>query len=164
MRFSFSMLTPALAFFACVGVTVAAGSAPAAAAAMLVFNVQGDEKQLTREEFDAIEQIVVNTANDFSDGVAQFEGPRARDVFAAVGAPLEGVGAFVAANDYRVEIPLEDFVKYDVIFATSMNGQRLSLRDKGPIWIVYPMTDHQELRDPTYNARLIWQLVKIELK
>lgn len=164
MKFGFPGLAPALALLACAGLALAAGSAPARASAMLVFNVQGEEKQLTREEFDAIEQIVVNTANDFSDGVARFEGPRARDVFAAVGAPLDGVGAFVAANDYRVEIPLEDFVKYDVIFATSMNGKRLSLRDKGPIWIVYPMTDHQELRDPTYNARLIWQLVKIELK
>ncbi|HSG35732.1 MAG TPA: oxidoreductase, partial [Sphingomonadaceae bacterium] len=75
-----------------------------------------------------------------------------------------GVGIFVAANDYKVEIPLEDFVRYDVIFATSMNGDRLSLRDKGPIWIIYPMSDHRELRDPAYNQRLIWQLVRIELE
>ena len=46
----------------------------------------------------------------------------------------------------------------------AMNGKRLSLRDKGPIWVIYPMTDNKELQDPAYNQRLVWQLVKIEVK
>jgi hypothetical protein len=131
---------------------------------MLVIEASDATTEMSREEIDGLEQIVISTENDFSDGMTMFEGPLARDVFAAAGAPLEGVGVFIAANDYRVEIPLEDFAKYDVIFATSMNGNRLSLRDKGPIWLVYPMSDHVELQDSVFNSRLIWQLVKIELK
>lgn len=141
-----------------------AQSAPASAATMLEIDAGGVRTEFTSEEIDGFDQVVIDTGNDFSDGVAKFEGPLARDVIGASGGSLEGMGVFVAANDYRVEIPLEDFVNYDVIFATSMNGNRLSLRDKGPIWIIYPMTDNPELHDSAFNARLIWQLVKIELK
>ena len=136
----------------------------AKAAAMLVIETVDGATELTREDIDGFEQIEIATENDFSDGVASFSGPRARDVIAASGAALEGIGVFVAANDYKVEIPLRDFVEYDVIFATAMNGKRLSLRDKGPIWVIYPMTDNKELQDPAYNQRLVWQLVKIEVK
>ncbi len=53
-------------------------------------------------------------------------------------------------------------LEYDVIFAMSQNGERLSIRDKGPIWVIYPMTDNDELQDRVYNDRLIWQLVKVD--
>jgi hypothetical protein len=51
-----------------------------------------------------------------------------------------------------------------VILALSMDGRELSLRDKGPIWIVYPRDDHKELHDPVFNSRWIWQLDRLELR
>jgi len=51
-----------------------------------------------------------------------------------------------------------------VIFATSQDGIKFSLRDKGPIWVIYPMTDNRKLQDRVYNDRLIWQLVKVSVK
>jgi hypothetical protein len=30
--------------------------------------------------------------------------------------------------------------------------------------VIYPMSDHIELRDPVFNSRLIWQLVKLEYR
>jgi len=69
-----------------------------------------------------------------------------------------------AANDYSVEIPVSDFLDYDVILAITMDGERLTLRDKGPLWIVYPRDDHPELSSPLINSRWIWQLVALELK
>jgi hypothetical protein len=27
---------------------------------------------------------------------------------------------------------------------------------------MYPISDHSELRDPVYNTRLIWQVIRIE--
>ena len=44
------------------------------------------------------------------------------------------------------------------------NGERLSRRDKGPIWLIYPLDDHEELKDPVYTIRLIWQLTAMELR
>jgi hypothetical protein len=51
-----------------------------------------------------------------------------------------------------------------VLLAMRMNGQALTPRDKGPIWIVYPRDDYAPLRDPKINDRWIWQLKAIDVK
>lgn len=122
------------------------------------------EARLTAAELRAMPQVTIRTHTEFTDGVVTFVGPLARDVVARVGVgPATTVHA-IAANDYSVDFPLEDLFKYDVILAMKMNGKRLTLRDKGPLWIMYPLDDHAELRDPIYNQRLIWQLTTLELK
>lgn len=123
----------------------------------------GVEVALTEAELFALPQVTVNTENEFVDEMTAFQGPLGRDVLALVGDGGETV-VLTAVNDYAVEVPLEDFINYEVVFATSADGVKFSRRDKGPIWVVYPMSDHQELRDPVFNARLIWQLVRVELK
>lgn len=66
-------------------------------------------------------------------------------------------------TDYFVDIPASDFRRYNAILAMEADGTRLSRRDKGPLWLMYPLTDHPELQgDPVYITRLIWQLVRIE--
>ncbi len=133
-------------------------------AALTVINsVNGSELSLTDEELMALPQATINTENEFVDGMTTFVGPLGRDVLALVGAGGSMV-VLTAVNDYAVEVPIEDFVNYDVVFAMSADGERFSRRDKGPIWVVYPMSDFSELQDPVYNARLIWQLVKVEIK
>lgn len=118
---------------------------------------------LSSEDIDALPQFTLITENEFVDGPTEFSGPLARDVMALLKNDAAETAKMTAANDYQIEIPRSDFENYDVVFATSMNGRRLSLRDKGPIWVIYPMSQHAELRDAIYNDRLIWQLVRVEL-
>ena len=140
------------------------GVAQAQEAILTVSNsANGTEVALTEEDVAALAQSTVNTENEFVDEMTAFEGPLGRDVLALVGAE-SGTVVLTAVNDYAVEVPFDDFMTYDVVFATSADGERFSRRDKGPIWVVYPMSDHSELQDPVYNARLIWQLVKVEIK
>jgi hypothetical protein len=119
---------------------------------------------LSAEDVDALPQVNLTTENEFVDGPTEFVGPLARDVLALLDKPGAESAVLTAANDYAIEIPLSDFEQYDVIFATAMDGNRLSLRDKGPIWVIYPMSQNAELRDAVYNDRLIWQLVRVEVK
>jgi hypothetical protein len=42
------------------------------------------------------------------------------------------------------------------------DGKKLSRRDKGPLWLMYPISDNAELADPRYIHRLIWQVIRIE--
>jgi len=69
---------------------------------------------------------------------------------------------FVAANDYYVDIPTEDLVKYHAILAMQADGRPLTRREKGPLWLMYPISDYPALQDPIYMRRLIWQVVRIE--
>jgi hypothetical protein len=77
---------------------------------------------------------------------------------------MEAVGArgseveVRALNDYKEVIPLDDFDKYDVLLAMRMNGRLMKVRDKGPIWIVYPWSEHPELDDFATREKSVWQL------
>lgn len=107
-------------------------------------------------------QVTVVTENEFADGTVAYRGPLVRDVLAQLGMDHVTVVRLVAANDYFVDIPTEDFRNYDVILAMEADGRRLSRRDKGPLWLMYPISGHPELDDPAYLRRLIWQVVRIE--
>jgi hypothetical protein len=121
-------------------------------------------KQLSSEELQAFEQVTVRTENEFVDGMRTFQGPLVRDILTACGAADARSVVLTAANDYQVTVDAREFARYNAILATSMDGEALSRRDKGPIWVIYPMSDHAELRDPVYNSRLIWQLVKLDAR
>ena len=118
--------------------------------------------ELLEADLLALEQAVVITENEFVDDEAEFSGPLARDVVALLNNPEITVFQLVAVNEYAVEVPVSDFIDYDVIFALFQDGERFSPRDKGPIWVIYPMSDHPELQDRIYNDRLIWQMVRID--
>ncbi len=122
------------------------------------------ERLVTLEELRALPQVTVNTENEFEDGMNAYTGPLARDVIQIIG---QGIGTsvkLIAANDYAVDVDIQEFVDYDVIFAMDMNGQDFSPRDRGPIWLIYPASDHEELKDQFYNNHSIWQLVRLEVQ
>ncbi len=123
----------------------------------------GTVVNLTEDDLLAMEQFTVLTENEFVDGLAEFTGPLARDVIEFLNASDIGMLKLTAVNDYAVEVPMSDILEYDVIFAMAQNGTRFSVRDKGPIWVIYPMTENEELQDRVYNDRLIWQLVKVDV-
>lgn len=118
--------------------------------------------ELTLDELAAMPQTEFVTINEFSDGPVSYRGPLARDVVDRLGLGAEETLRLIAANDYYVEIPTSDFRRFDVIVALEADGRRLSRREKGPLWLMYPISDHEELQDPNYIHRLIWQLVRIE--
>ncbi len=124
----------------------------------------GGPIQLTRSELTTLPQVEVQTTTEWTDGRPVFEGPLARDVIERMPSNGEKVANAIALNDFSVEIPLSDFERYNVILALRMNGRELSLRDKGPIWIVYPRDEHNELLDPSFNSRWIWQLDRLQLR
>jgi hypothetical protein len=140
-----------------------AGFAHAAAPALEIVGTEGSGVlELSLEQLAAMPQTIVATENEFSDGVVSYRGPLVRDVLAHLGLDKVDQVRFVAANDYYVDIPTSDFRDFDAILAMEADGKQLSRREKGPLWLMYPITDHPELRDPIYLRRLIWQVVRIE--
>jgi hypothetical protein len=135
---------------------------PAAADPILTLSSETETVELSLEDLKALPQHSVTTATEFTDGAVTFTGPLARDVLDEVGLAQAETVRLTAMNDYFIDVPTRDFAEYDVIMALEADGKRLSRRDKGPIWLMYPLDDYEELGDPIYNARLIWQLVSVE--
>ena len=138
------------------------GFAAAAGPALQLVGVDNQTLDLSLEQLEAMPQVIVATENEFSDGVVNYRGPMVREVLALVGLDQLDQVRFTAANDYFVDIPTEDFTDYDAILAMEADGEKLGRREKGPLWLMYPISDHSELRDPIYLRRLIWQVVRIE--
>ena len=92
----------------------------------------------------------------------RFEGVPIASLMAALGAKGSAIRA-TALNDYAVEIPMEDAVQGRALLAIRMNGEELSPRDKGPIWVIYPYDAGTEFQTEVIYSRSIWQLNRIEV-
>ncbi|HKX42208.1 MAG TPA: hypothetical protein VJO99_13705 [Burkholderiaceae bacterium] len=92
-----------------------------------------------------------------------FTGPLLRDVLAAAGASGEQL-RLIALNDYKVSMPAADSRKFDVILARLLDGQPMPVRDKGPLFVIYPYDSNPELRSEMYFNRSAWQLRTIEVQ
>ena len=136
---------------------------PALGAAQTVLTVTASERSLmyTMEDLLALPQTTVITKNDYVDDTTTFQGPRLRLVLDAVEIKPSATLKMVALNDFKSIVPAKDAFNYDVILAVSRDGEAMSVRDKGPIWVIYPMNDHPELQEDSYNGRLVWQLKSI---
>jgi hypothetical protein len=44
-----------------------------------------------------------------------------------------------------------------------MDDRPMSVRDKGPLWVVYPFDDVPAYQSETIYSRSIWQLDRIEV-
>jgi hypothetical protein len=117
-------------------------------------------------DLDALECLGLarlRTWTPWTEGEIEFGGVWARRLMEAVRANGTEVDT-LALNDYEQTIPLEDFDKYDVLLATRVNGQLMRVRDKGPIWIVYPWSEHPELDDFATREKSVWQLNALHVR
>lgn len=119
-------------------------------------------------EFDmamikALPAVEVDTSSPWTEGVAHFKGVALKDILSTVGAKGTALSA-AAINDYAVEIPVADANAHGALVAYEMNGAEMSVREKGPLWVLYPFDSKPELKAEEYYARAIWQLKSIEVK
>ena len=158
-------------------IAVACGSAPTALAELdgspggrVLLVVSGSiehanapgEARFDRKMLEDLGVITIRTTTPWTEGEIEFEGVRARDLIHAVGARGERALA-VAINDYKVEIPLSDFEDGSVLLALKMNGVPMRVRDKGPIWIIYPGEAGGTV-DLETRAKMIWQLKELHVQ
>jgi hypothetical protein len=112
---------------------------------------------------EKLPQYSFTTGTPWFKQPVKFTGPLLRDVLAAAGASGETLTAS-ALNDYKTDIPVKDVLDHNVIIARLMDDKPMPVREKGPLFIIYPYDDNPELRSKTYFSRSAWQLKAIEVK
>ena len=105
----------------------------------------------------------ITTMTPWTDGENLYEGVRIRDLLERLGARGTAVLAD-AVDDYQVPIPMDDIRDYDVIVAYAMNGRPLPVDDKGPLWVIYPYSEHYGLQKDLYFSRSVWQLNRLTVQ
>ncbi|WP_019954936.1 hypothetical protein [Yoonia vestfoldensis] len=122
----------------------------------------GDLLRLDRDMLMALPATSFETSTIWTDGVHDFIGVSLADFAAMFG--MRGGGFLATAiNDYTVEIPFGDAVTGGPIIAYLMDGELMSVRDKGPLWIIYPYDSDSAYRSEVIYSRSIWQLDRVEI-
>lgn len=121
-----------------------------------------------RADFDmamlaALPQHSFTTSTPWFAEPKKFTGPLLRDVLAAVGAQGKTLKA-AALNNFKIDMPADDAVQFPVIVARLMDGKPMTVREKGPLFIVYPYDTDIKLQSTRYYNRSPWQLRAIEVK
>ena len=93
----------------------------------------------------------------------QFTGVMLRDLLTAVGGQASTLRA-TALNDYSVDIPAADWAENDAMLAYWLDGHPMSVRERGPLIVIYAFDDRPELRTAVHYGRAIWQLKNIDLR
>ncbi|BFM48041.1 molybdopterin-dependent oxidoreductase [Marinomonas sp. THO17] len=120
----------------------------------------GDTAQFDREMLINLGFFDLDTVTPWTEGSNLYQGPMLSAVLKAVGA--QGKTLKVSAlNDYSARMPAEDAIKYDVLLAMDLNGKPMSVRDKGPLFILYPFSDMPELNNEVIHNRSVWQIKSI---
>jgi hypothetical protein len=141
---------------------------PAAAVVLSITGRVRSPNSGKRADFDmamleALPQTSFSTRSPWYGGARRFTGPLLRDVLTAAGAH-GSLLRLVALNDYWVEMPIEDTALHDVIVARLLDGKPMAVRDKGPLFVIYPFDTSPELRNPVHYGRSAWQLRTIDVR
>lgn len=141
---------------------------PPSAQTLLTLTGTVDGKPGTQVTFDMaalqkLPQVSFTTTTIWTQGPQTFTGVPLAAVLAAAKMTGKSLQA-TAANDYATQIPVEDWGNTGPIIAYMRNGKTMSLRDKGPLWIVYPYDSNPAYRTEVIYTRSIWQLDRIDVR
>lgn len=162
------LLAAALALAAAAGPPAAALDAPEGTVILTVSGAIADRNAGDTAEFDlamleAFDAVEIETTTIWTDGMQTFVGVELDDLLAAVGAEGASLRA-IAHNDYAVDIPVSDAIDGGPIVAYLRNGAAMSLREKGPLWVIYPFDRSPDYQSELIYSRSIWQLDRIEVQ
>lgn len=115
------------------------------------------------ETLAALGTVEIDTSTIWTEGSHRYTGVPLRTLTDRLGIS-EGRLMMTAINDYMIEVPVSDAVEGGPILAFAMDGKPMSVRDKGPIWLIYPFDDTPSYQSEVYFSRSIWQLDRIEAK
>jgi len=142
--------------------------APAGPALLTISGAIGVSNQdgqlvLDRHAFEAMQMSTVKTETPWTDGMVTFEGVALKSLLDLAAANGKVIHA-IALNDYAVDIPVADAANPQVIVAYRMNGETMRVRDKGPLWLIYPLSSDPSLQAEATHSKMIWQIKALEIR
>jgi hypothetical protein len=109
--------------------------------------------------------IRFTTMTSWTTEPATFEGVLLSALLDVVGTDAAATSLnLIALNDFESPAPIDDSRKWPVMLALKRDGEYMSRRDRGPIWIIYPQHVYPELGQREYFSRWVWQLKAITVE
>jgi hypothetical protein len=121
----------------------------------------GEDLEFDMAMLEALPKTSFKTSSPWTEAGTEFEGVSLKDLIAAVGA-TGGTLTARALNDYSASFPASEAAADGAIIAYRMNGELMRVREKGPLWVIYPFDDNPDLKTETTYSRCVWQLAAVE--
>ena len=90
----------------------------------------------------------------------EFTGVNLKEILDYAGASGTLIHA-ITLNDYKVDIPAGMGDVDAPMVAYHIDGEIMSVREKGPLWVVYPYDQDAKYRTEVIYSRSIWQLDRL---
>lgn len=119
--------------------------------------------EFTMQDLDKLPSATFKATTRYT-GTSTFSGPLLREILKAAGVSKDAKEVIAKGVDgYSVRVPIADMNKYEVIAASSINGKKMNIESKGPLWIMYPIDQFPaELSGDAYATRMVWNLVGLK--
>ena len=131
--------------------------------AVLLISGLTKEHSMSVNDLREIGETTYETSTIWTEGIQSFTGVLLSDLLAHLDV-TDGMMIATAINDYQIEFPVEDALEVGPMVAFFRNGERMSVREKGPLWIVYPYDTGPEFQTEIVHARSIWQLNRVSFE
>ena len=122
----------------------------------------GETLQFDHDMLRDLDDTIIETSTIWTDGVRRFQGVSLKTLTDLLDVS-DGMLRATAINDYAVQIPVSDATDGGPILAYLMDDEVMSVREKGPLWVIYPYDSGSEFRSEVIFSRSIWQLDRIEV-
>ncbi len=120
----------------------------------------GETAQFDIDMLRELGMTQIETTTIWTEGMQSFTGVELAAILETVGASGNTVHA-TAINDYAIDIPVDEVT--GALVAYENHGEPMSVREKGPLWIVFPYDSATEYQSEVVYSRSIWQLDRLEL-
>ncbi|PSL17701.1 molybdopterin-dependent oxidoreductase [Shimia abyssi] len=122
----------------------------------------GDTAQFDLEMLRALPSESFSTTTLWTEGVREFTGVPLAVLLDNLGISGSTVDAW-AINDYLAEFSVSELDEKAPIIAYEMDGEPMTRRNRGPLWIVYPYDSSAKYQNELTYTRSVWQLDRIEI-
>lgn len=112
---------------------------------------------------ESLPVTVVETNNPWVEERTKFEGVRISTLLEIIGAKSTKFQA-KGVDGYTANIQGVDFDKYPIIIAYKREGDYMSIRALGPLWIIYPFDEYPELNTEYAGVTSVWQLIDMKVE
>jgi hypothetical protein len=131
---------------------------------LTIVNNQENElpSRLTDSDLLTLPQVSFTTSTPWTETPATFSGPTLDSVLRYYNI-REGVLMLTAVNRYEIEVPWDYIEDSSPIIANRINGEPFSIREKGPLWLIFPFDADQRYRSFEAHSMAIWQLIRIDV-
>ena len=123
----------------------------------------GESANFDLKSLKQLKSATFNLHTRWTERVHEYHGPLLTSILQKVGAKGDKL-RLTALNDYTIEIDRAYVEKYQPILAWRDDGKQMSVRDKGPLWLLLPHDKFPELKSESNTGNMIWQLRHIEIK